>query len=169
MIFSLVESARLLVRPLSGRDAEMLAALYADPETMRFVGGVRTVEQVRHELEHTIAGYESHGFGARAVVLKSEQRVVGRCGLWLQLLEGEREVEVGYLVGRSDWGKGYASEAARAVAEAGLAAGCSRLIALVDPANQASARVASKIGMRLQREAEHEGRRVHVYELARAQ
>ena len=163
MIFRVLESARLLVRPFSGGDAEALSALYSDVETMRFVGGVRSAAQVATELEHTIAGYDIHGFGARAVVLKAEQRVVGRCGLWLQQLQDEREVEVGYLVGRPDWGKGYATESARMVAEAGFAAGCPRLIAIIDPAIEASARVASKIGMSRHREAVHEGRHVHVY------
>lgn len=152
MIFApRLEGARLTLRPLRPGDADVLAALYADAEAMRFIGGVRCLAQVHEELEHTLAGYEVHGFGPRAVIRREDGAFVGRCGVWLQEVDEAREVEVGYLVDPAFQGHGYATEAAAIVRDAAFAAGAPRLVALVDPRNEPSRRVAAKLGMTLER------------------
>jgi RimJ/RimL family protein N-acetyltransferase len=71
---------------------------------------------------------------------------------------GRQEVEIGYRLARSAWRQGYATEAARAVRDyAFFTLGIRRLIALIDPENLASVRVAEKIGMRYEKEVMLEG------------
>jgi RimJ/RimL family protein N-acetyltransferase len=79
-------------------------------------------------------------------------------------------VEIGYRLARSAWGKGFATEAARAVRDVAVhTLGIKRLIAIIDPANTASIRVAQKIGMHHESEVRLEGydHPDHVYVIAR--
>lgn len=101
------------------------------------------------------------------VVERETGRVIGECGLLEKDVEGRAEIELVYLLVRDVWGRGYATEAASAMRDAALASGNTRLIALIDPNNPASAAVARKIGMRLEREVVRPGgtvRQVHVLE-----
>jgi RimJ/RimL family protein N-acetyltransferase len=85
-------------------------------------------------------------------VERATSRVIGECGLIEKEVEGRPELELVYVLAPDAWGRGYATEAAAAVREAAEDAGVPRLIALIDPGHPASARVARKIGMSLERE-----------------
>jgi RimJ/RimL family protein N-acetyltransferase len=100
--------------------------------------------------------YEEHGFGLW-VVETHDGRFVGDCGLTMQEVEEQRFVEAGWHV-RSDLrGQGYATEAALAVRDAARAAGVEHLIAIIRPDNAPSQRVATKIGLILEREVQKFG------------
>jgi RimJ/RimL family protein N-acetyltransferase len=76
------------------------------------------------------------------------------------------EQEVGYILAREHWGKGYATEAATAVRDHALGTlGLRRLVSLVADGNDASARVAVKLGMSLEREVSFHGRRTHLFSM----
>jgi len=85
--------------------------------------------------------------------------VIGYCGLFFfPDIEGQAEVEIGYRLARSVWGKGYATEAAKAVRDYAFnVLRLERLIAMIDPSNIASIRVAEKIGMHYEKEVMFEG------------
>lgn len=86
-----------------------------------------------------------------------------------QCLDGKEEVEIGYLFPRRFWRRRLATEAARACRDYGFEElGCAWLISLIDPANQASRRVAGKIGMSLERETQKWGKTVCVYSISNA-
>jgi RimJ/RimL family protein N-acetyltransferase len=79
-------------------------------------------------------------------------------------IEGVSELELGYALARSHWGKGYATEAAKAALEYCLSvAGQPRTVAIIDPLNHASIRVAEKIGMAFERSIEWEGEPANLY------
>jgi ribosomal-protein-alanine N-acetyltransferase len=150
---------RLVLRQLREADLDALAEIYADPETMRFLGGPRTRESTRTRLVSMIAEHREQGFGLWATTLRADGTLIGRCGILVQEVEGRIEHEIAYLLGREWWGKGYATEAAAAIrgharAELGLA----RLISLIDPENAASQAVARRIGMQHERTVVFEGR-----------
>jgi ribosomal-protein-alanine N-acetyltransferase len=147
-----LETDRLLLRELAMTDLDDLAALYRDPEVRRyFPDGTRTYEQTREELAWVIdVYYGRYGYGLWAAIDRASGAFVGRCGLLPWQIGGRTEVEVAYLLDRSVWGRGLATEAARAIsAHAFATLPVERLIALIDPANTASRRVAEKIGMTL--------------------
>jgi ribosomal-protein-alanine N-acetyltransferase len=147
-----LETDRLVLRRLTMADLDALAALYRDPEVRRyFPDGVRTYEQTREELEWVIdVYYGRYGYGLWAAILKETGAFIGRCGLLPWEIAGRTEVEVAYLLDRSYWGSGLATEAARAIAEHAFATlPVDRLICLLDPENSASRGVAVKIGMTL--------------------
>jgi ribosomal-protein-alanine N-acetyltransferase len=147
-----LETERLVLRRLTMDDLDPLAALYRDPEVRRyFPDGTRTYEQTREELEWVIEVYYGrYGYGLWATILKETGAFIGRCGLLPWEIQGRTEVEVAYLLDRSHWGRGLATEAARAIVDRAFATlPVVRLICMVDPENSASTRVASKVGMTL--------------------
>lgn len=90
--------------------------------------------------------YERHGFGLW-VVETLDGTFVGDCGLTVQKVWERAEVEIGYHVRFEAQGRGLATEAAMACRDRAAALGVQRLIAIVDPDNVPSQRVAAKLGM----------------------
>jgi [ribosomal protein S5]-alanine N-acetyltransferase len=137
---------RLAVRAKTHGDAESLHAVYGDEEVMRFSGGrfetlTRTQDFVAAHIRHQ----ELHGFSMWALVERETGTVLGDVGF----LAYETGVEIGWHLRRSAWGRGYATEAARAC----LAYGFDRLrfarvSAFTESANTAARRVIEKLGMR---------------------
>jgi len=168
----IVETARLVLRPLTPDDLGDLATLYADPEIRRyFPDGTRTYEETRAELDWIIdVYYGRYGYGLWATVLKGTGTFIGRCGLLPWEIDGRTEVEVAYLLDKRYWGRGLATEAARAIVDHAFATlPVDRLICMVDPENAASRAVARKVGMTLLWDdyVDDEGP-AHVYALSRA-
>ena len=116
---------------------------------MRFSDGVKTREWVHSWLHTCLERYQTWGFGPYAVMESRSQNVIGYCGLFFfPDIDGQAEVEIGYRLVRSAWGQGYATEAACAVRDYAFAIlRMKRLIAMIDPSNTASIRVAEKMGM----------------------
>jgi RimJ/RimL family protein N-acetyltransferase len=154
-----LRTERLLLRPLHESDLDALAAIYADPQTMRFLGGRRTREATRTGLGWMIAAHRDQGFGLWATTLREDGTLIGRCGLLVQDVDGARENEIAYLLGSEWWGHGYATEAAIAIRDhARSRLGFDRLISLIDPDNVASQAVATRVGMHHERDLVFERR-----------
>ena len=161
---------RLFLRQFQTTDREPMYRIFCDPDVMRFSDGVKTKEWVQAWLETCLERYQTWGFGPYAVVEQSSQNVIGYCGLFFfPDLEGKAETEIGYRLARSTWGQGYATEAACAVRDyAFTMLGMKRLIAMIDPSNLASIRVAENIGMQYEKDVMLEGysHPDHIYMIA---
>jgi len=166
---NVIETERLALRPLTMDDLDALAAVYRDKDVRKyFPEGALTYEQTKEELEWIInVYYGQHGFGLWATTYKETNEFIGRCGLLPWTIDGRSEVEVAYLLAKAYWGRGLGTEAADAIVAYGFGQlHLPRLICLIDPANEASVRVALKIGMGLEREAEIDGEATLVYAMA---
>ncbi len=143
----MIVTPRLRLRPLRPDDAGALhAAVFSDP-AVTWDGRALGLEETREALAAKLRHVEEHGFGALAVEDREDGAVLGWAGL--QHLEGGPEVELAYYLGRRAWGRGLATELARAlVAHARDVLGLARLVAVVRPENQASQRVLAKAGLR---------------------
>lgn len=166
-----VETERLLLRNFHLFDVEALQRIFGDPDVMRFGPGVQMTPWIQKWLQECLENYyHNWGFGPWAVVEKSRHEVIGYCGLfYFPDLASQPEIEVGYRLARSVWGHGYATEAVLAVRDYSFNVLClSRLIALIDPQNLASIRVAKKAGMMYEKEVMLEGytHPDHVYSIA---
>jgi RimJ/RimL family protein N-acetyltransferase len=151
---------RLILRHFHVLDAEAMYQVFGDPEVMRFGDGVQTTEWVQHWLRTCLERYDqTWGLGPYAVMERQSQAVIGYCGLfYFPDVNGHPEVEIGYRLARSAWGQGYATEAVRAARDyAFQTLGLKRLIAIIDPSNAASIRVAEKIGMHYETDVMLEG------------
>jgi RimJ/RimL family protein N-acetyltransferase len=160
------ETPRLILRHLHIVDAEAMERVHCDAEVMRFSAGVKDAEGVRKWLRGCLEDYYSKwGFGLWAVVSKEHREVIGYCGLSrFGDVGGQPETEVGYRLVRPQWGKGFATEAAAAVREDGFnTLSLSRLIAIIDPKNTASIRVAEKIGLKYEKPVIFHGFDVGIY------
>jgi [ribosomal protein S5]-alanine N-acetyltransferase len=94
-----------------------------------------------------LAEWEQNGFGMWIVEVAATGEVIGHAGI--QRLEGTDDVELGYYLGRSWWGQGYATEAARACLAYGFEkVGLPRIVATVRTENDASRHVLEKVGFR---------------------
>jgi RimJ/RimL family protein N-acetyltransferase len=146
-----LETERLRLRAYRRSDFEDYAALYADPEVVRFLGGNGAVwDRARcwRHLAFVLGHWQLEGAGMWAVELRETGVFVGSIGFATP--EGWPGFELAWVLARRWWGQGYATEGARAaLAYAFGVLGRDRVISLIDPDNRASIRVAERIGERL--------------------
>src|SRR5271169_6772424 len=109
----ILETSRLTLREFGPDDADALARILSDPETMRFYPAPFDRTRVDQWIARQIGRYAENGHGLWAMVLKSNRELIGDCGLTVQNIEGTNEIEIGYHVRRDLWGQGLATEAAR--------------------------------------------------------
>jgi len=161
-----IETERLLLRRPRPDDLDDFAAAFSDPEVMQFLGDGSTVtrEQTEASIRRWLERWDADGIGLCSMEIRATGQVAGRTGFlvwdtadWTTSTlagAGERaEVEIGWTVAREYWGNGYATEAALALRDWGVAErGLSRLISLIRPDNVRSVRVAEKIGESFERE-----------------
>lgn len=150
-------------------DVRFLVELWSDPEVTRYLGGPRDRGWLKTVFEETAQDPYAEEYDLWPVVERETGEVVGHCGLLEKEVEGELEVELTYVLAVSAWGKGYAAEIGEALKrQAFEERGIERLIALIEPENAASERVAVKVGMRFEREVVRSGREVRkVYAVSR--
>ena len=144
-----LQTDRLILREYTEEDAPDLFELGSNPEVMRYVPDepMTTVEQAHLTLmNHPIADYYRHGFGRWACILRATGQNIGFCGL--KYLVELDEVDLGFRFLPAHWGKGLATEAARACVGYGFETlALEQIIGLSDPENHASIRVLEKTGM----------------------
>lgn len=151
----ILETDRLLFRHQVMADLDRLYALYCDPEIRRYIPDApRSYDEAREELEWHRNGHPRRPeLGLWAAIHKQTSQFIGRCGLLPWTIEGREEVEVAYLLDKAFWGQGLGTEAAQGIARYAFERlGITRLICMIDPQNQASIRVAQKLGMTLEKE-----------------
>ena len=107
-----MKTDRLYLREIRREDYEALCRMLKDEEVMYAYEHAFDDKEAREWLELQLNRYENDGFGLWAVVLEETGEVIGQCGLTMQDLNGEQVLEVGYLLAKDFWHKGYATEAA---------------------------------------------------------
>ena len=161
-----LRSERLDLRPFGASDLEAAHRVYGDAEVMRHVGEGGAVG--REDSATMIAAYREHqarhGFAFWAVIERASGQLIGDAGLEVTA-EG---VELGYTLARAWWGQGLATEAAQRCVQAAFGPlGLTRLVAVVDPANPASAGVLGRLGFREERVVTAHGRPHRLFALPR--
>ena len=164
----ILETSRLTLREVRVEDADALARVLSDPETMRFYPAPYDRTGVEEWIGRNLRRYTKDGHGLWAMTLKANDELVGDCGLIVQNLDDVDEVEIGYHVRRDLWGQGLATEAARACREYGFSRlSVERLISLIRPENLPSRCVAEKNGMTVWKEVMRVGWPHLVYAIRR--
>ncbi len=156
---------RLTFREMADTDLDAMAALLGDPRVMTYYPRPKTRPEARRWIGWNQANYRELGFGLW-VIETHDGEFVGDCGLTLQEVEGQSEVEVGYHVRVEHQNQGLATEAALAAKAVALDRGVTRLIAIINPDNVPSQRVAEKIGLRYERLAAHPNGEQRIYAAA---
>ncbi|MGI0485755.1 GNAT family N-acetyltransferase [Pantanalinema rosaneae CENA516] len=158
----LLETDRLILRQFTEDDVDNLIALNSDPDVVRFTADRevdRSVIQTQI-LPQWFSFYETYnGYGVWAAVEKSSQTFIGwfifrpavHAAYFDPALADPNDIELGYRLRKSAWGKGYATEGAKALIFKGFSElGAQRIVAPALAANVASIRVLEKSGLQLQ-------------------
>jgi len=132
------------------RDLDAMADLLGDPRVMRYYPRPKTRAEARRWIDWNRANYRDLGFGLW-IIETLDGQFVGDCGLTIQEVEGDRDVEVGYHVRTDFQNQGLATEAALAAKGLAITRDVRRLIAIINPLNKPSQRVAEKIGLSYER------------------
>jgi ribosomal-protein-alanine N-acetyltransferase len=140
----------------------------ADPEVIRYIsdGTPWSEARSRQFVERQIELFRESGFCLWKLLPRDSGGLIGFCGI--QPLPGTDEIEIGWWLARAWWGRGLATEAARAVlADAFTRVGLERIVSIAQPANTASVRIMQKLGMSYERMSESRGISVVLYSLGR--
>jgi len=160
MIRAELETERLRMRLFTSDDVQITYELGTDPEIIRYAENepLKDMQEARQRLEGgPLADYEKYGYGRFAVEYKGTGKVIGFCGI--KYIEEIGLPEVGYRYLTEYWGRGIGTEAARACVDfARDDLGLKKLVALIIPENQASIRIAEKLGMT-------RGPLIHIYDV----
>jgi ribosomal-protein-alanine N-acetyltransferase len=144
-----VETERLLLRAIQPEDLDAYhSRLFADPEVMRFLPGGRPIPRERLDglAERSHDHWHRYGYGVWVVLERSSGEIIGQCGL--RYVDEVEETEVLYALARHHWGRGLATEGARAALEFGFDnAGLERIVGFAVRDNVASCKVMEHLGM----------------------
>src|SRR5262245_45370378 len=164
-----LETPRLVLRMFREDDFESYyATICADPDVMRYLGEGKplTRSEAWRQMAMILGHWQLRGYGFWAVEERSTGALVGRIGLFNP--EGWPGFELGWVLGKTFWGRGYATEGARRVLDHVFdEMGRDHVISLIDPANAASIRVAERIGEMLEGRTQLFGHEVLVYGITR--
>jgi len=149
---------RVFAERLTEAHLPFLRRMHGNARMMATLGGVRSDAETKAYLERNLAHWADHGFGIWILRDPTSGQVMGRAGLRHLTVEAAAEVELAYALLPEFWGKGFATDAARACVTIGREwLGLPSLVALTRPDNLASQRVLLKAAFAREREVTHEG------------
>jgi ribosomal-protein-alanine N-acetyltransferase len=163
-----MRTERLLFAPWTEADWLALKPIATDPEVMRYIsnGQPWPDDRIQEFVQRQIDCFRLRGYCLWQLLDASSGCMIGFC--WLQPLAGTDEIEIGWWLERSHWGRGLATEAARAALADGFErAGLARIVAVAQPQNRASIRVMEKLGMQYEKPVQHKGFDVVLYAIHR--
>jgi RimJ/RimL family protein N-acetyltransferase len=163
-----LETERLIMRMFREEDFEAYAKICADPDVMRYLGEGKplTRGEAWRQMAMILGHWQLKGYGFWAVEERATGQLIGRIGHFNP--DGWPGFELGWVLGRTYWGRGYATEGARRALDYALTEmGREHVISLIYPANAASIRVAERIGETLEGRTQLFGHEVLVYGIRR--
>ncbi len=148
---------RLEVRPPTEADRDRFVELFRDPAFMVFSDGVHDLDSAHARFDEMLRTASEVPFGKQPVIVRSTSTIIGYSGVaWFEF-EGVRRLEFGYRLVPDARGFGYATEAGRAVLARAAETFRGELLAMVDPINDPSIGVITKLGFTFWKQAEIDG------------
>ena len=163
----ITETKRLKLIEVTGRDVKSIFLLTGNEKVMEHFPKVFNYEDTQKMVLKILHQYTEYGYCFWKVLLKQSDQFVGIAGLLYQEINNVPETEISYRILPEYWNKGYATEAAKACKKYAVTElGKTRLISLIHPQNDASIRVASRLGAQREKSVVFMGREhdVYVYE-----
>lgn len=146
----MIETGRLILRGWREDDIAPFHAMGRDPEVMRFIGPLASIEEARAAHDRMVAAQAERGYCFWAAERRSDQAFIGFCGVKPGAAGTPiaDDLEIGWRLARSAWGQGLAREAAAAsLAWTWANTGAARVAAITVPANERSWRLMLRLGM----------------------
>lgn len=163
-----LETDRLILRMFRESDFEQHARICSDPDVMRFLGEGRPLDrwEAWRSMAMILGHWQLRGFGPWAVEERASGNLIGRIGFFHP--DGWPGFELGWVLGRDSWGKGYATEGARrALDYAFTEMDRDHVISLIHPDNTPSIKVAERLGEKVEGQTEIFGHGVLIYGISR--
>lgn len=158
-----LSTGRLLLEPITAHHFEAHARIVGDADVMRYIiDEPMTRAQAWWNIARYVGHWQIRGYGMYAAVEKSSGTIVGHMGFLNP--EGGRGFELGWILARDAWGKGYASEGTRALVDYAFGPlGQSHIVCVINQHNARSLAVAERLGARLEREETEGGKTLRIY------
>ena len=164
-----LESARLKTRFVTAEDVVPWQEFFNDPEAIELFPtfGFNTLEErVQHWIDRQLTRYRENRYGLQMLIDKKTNALIGQCGLLLQEVDGNKELEVGYHIIKKYWGNGYAPEAARLFLDFAVEHDLAdSVISIIDIRNDKSMRVAEKNGLSRDKQTRWLDKDVFIYRI----
>jgi ribosomal-protein-alanine N-acetyltransferase len=160
-----IETERLLLRRWRRSDSAPFHEMNSDPAVVKFLLKPLSLDESNALIVRIENHFDQHGYGSWAVEEKATGCLIGFTGLVSPSFETHFSpcVEIGWRFAKASWGKGYATEAARAALEFGFGpAGLSEIVSFTSPANVKSIAVMERLGMKRDFSGDFEHPRVPV-------
>jgi RimJ/RimL family protein N-acetyltransferase len=167
-ILPTIATPRLVLRAFTAEDAEALHRLLSEEGVLRYFPATDppSMDRVQQMISRLLTHWQERGYGLWAVESQSSGQLLGRCGLqYVTELDG---AEVDFILGKAFWGRGFATEAARASLQFGFELGLERVVGIAHVQNKASQRVLEKVGMTLVEQRQFWGIGCYLYAIERA-
>jgi RimJ/RimL family protein N-acetyltransferase len=153
-----IETDRLILRLMNESDIDDMLKIFTDKKVLKaFNLQSFSREQMKKWVDRNLSHQDKYGYGLFSVILKSNQELIGDCGLEHTEFEGKPCVEIGYDLLSKYWNQGYATEAAKAVKDYAIGElniDSKLICSFIRKDNKASQRVSQKIGMQKIKEYE---------------
>lgn len=159
-----IETKRLILRGFEEEDLDAYAEMCSDSDVMRYIGAGITLSRAEswRSMAMIIGHWYLRGYGLWAVEERQTGEMIGRIGCWKP--EGWVGLEVGWMLRKASWRRGFATEAAKVAMDYAFAnLPYSRVISLILPENLPSQRLALRLGEKLEGTTEILGNQVRIY------
>lgn len=165
-----IVTSKLTATPFSQNDYIDLCQLHQDVRVMATLGGIRSAQRTQQFLDEKIAHRKEHGFGYWMFRDKEDGRFVARGGIQHVKVAGKPEIEIGYTVRFSEWGKGLATEIAQALLSRCFGELClDNIVCFTLVTNEASERVMQKVRFRFERRFDYREEPHLLYRITRSE
>jgi RimJ/RimL family protein N-acetyltransferase len=154
---------RLELRPPTEGDRDRFVALFRDPRFMVFSAGVHDLDSAHTRFDEMLRTSRELPFAKQPVIERATGAIVGYSGVAWFDFEGARRLEFGYRLVPEARGRGYATEAGRAVLDLAAETFRGELLAMIDPTNTPSSNVIGKLGFGFWKYAVVDGYRDRLY------
>lgn len=145
-------TAHMMATQMTMADLDELSAMFADPQFVAVFGVTRTRDQVKEAIEKNVVHWQQHGFGYYVFRDKKSHALIGRGGLRCIDTDGLKGVEIAYALMPNFWGKGLATEMARACIDIAFnILGLHEIIGFTTTTNKGSQRIMEKLGFKFER------------------
>jgi len=144
----MIESKRLILRKMAHNDFNELAKMLKDIDVMYAWEHTFSDEEITTWIDNHIRRYSQDGISYLLAIDKNTNQVVGQFGLLHQKIKDEKYWEIGYILRKAYWGKGYATEGAKACIDYAFdVLNADKVICAIRPQNTTSISVAKRLGM----------------------
>lgn len=162
------ETERLLFRKIQDTYFDVWLEFHKDPSTSLYWKGEKEAPETecRKWYEKQYWRYENDLGGMNALIEKHSGKLIGHCGLIVQNVDGNTELEIAYSLLPAYWNKGYAAEAAMKCRDTAFANNYSdSLISIINTTNIPSQKVALKVGMQVEKQTIYNGNEVDIFRI----